>query len=164
MESRANLDRQTTGNVRAPHQKLVLASAALCILASAILLFMPAGVASLSRSGTTTTGAGSGGSETRTTEMRLLVGEIDTADLVIFAVPAVVAAVPLLVRRRRPPIVARATAAGLLFLWVLLLALGGGILYIPSAGLMVIAAVLAGSDTGRPAVSAPSSFPEVQDP
>jgi hypothetical protein len=141
-------------NARAPHQKLVLASAALCVLASAFLLFWPAGVVSESGSGTTTSG-GDGGDDTRTTETRPLVGEIGTADVVFFAVPVVIAGLPLLVRRRRPAIAARGISAALLFLWVLLLAFAGGNFYIPSTVLMVIAAVLA----GRKPVPAASSLP-----
>lgn len=146
-------------NARAPHQKLVLASAALCVLASAFLLFWPAGVASQSGSGTTTSGGdGDRGDETRTAETRPLVGEIGVADVVFFAVPVVIAGSPLLVRRRRPAIVARGISAGLLFLWVLLLAFAGGNFYMPSAVLMVIAAVLAGRKPAPAASSPPSTL------
>jgi hypothetical protein len=126
----------------------------LCVLASALLLFAPTGVGSRSGSSTTTS-EGDGGRETQTTETRPLVGEIGTADLVFFAVPVVVAAAPLLARRRRPAIVARGVSAGLLYLWVLFLAFGGGIFYIPSAVLMVIAAVLAGRKPAPDASSPP---------
>jgi hypothetical protein len=140
-------------NARAPHQKLVLASAALCVLASAFLLFWPAGVVSESGSGTVTSD-GDPGDDTRTTETRPLVGEIGTADVVFFAVPVAIAGFPLLVRRRRPAIVARGISAALLFLWVLLLAFAGGNFYMPSTVLMVIAAVLAGRKPA-PAASSP---------
>lgn len=138
-----------------PHQGLVLASVVLCILASAFLLLVPIGVASLSSSGTTT-GDGSGDSGTPRTETRPLV-EVRTASLVFFAVPVAVAAAPLLVRRRRAAVVVRAISAGLLLLWVLLLAFGGGAFYLPSVVLMAIAAATAGSDPSQPTTAHPSS-------
>lgn len=134
------------GHPSATHQRLVLASVGLAVLATAIHLFAPAG--ERSGSSTTTTGEGSGESRTEI-ETRPLVGEIDAVDLTFVAFPVVVAAAPLIVRRRGAAIMARAISAGLLFLWVL----GGGLFYMPSAVLMVAAAAEAG--TGHPVTKPP---------
>ena len=63
-------------------------------------------------------------------------------------VPVIVAALPLAARNhRRIATCVRGSAAGLLLLWVLFLAFGGGALYFPAAVAMGIAALLAQSDT-----------------
>lgn len=138
-----------------PPQGLVLASLGLCILASALLLFAPVGLASLSGSAGTTTGDDSGIGESSREETGPVV-ELRPASVAFFAAPVAVAAAPLLALRRRAAVAVRTTSAALLLLWVLFLAFGGGIFYLPSVVLMAIAAATAGSDASGPATESPS--------
>lgn len=132
----------------------VLASFALVCVAAAFLAFAPAMVVSQGSSQTTSGRSTLGGSASpapqtshlRTQETRTLPEAQGWASLAVVAVPPLVAsALPLLSRGRRTALVLRTVAAVLLWGWVVLGALSIGIFYLPSAILMLVAAILARS-------------------
>ena len=139
-------------STRDPGRWFILASVAAAVGAAALLAFAPM-VAIVEESSQTTVGESiSGGTAspadestgTRVQETRTL-PETQGWGSVAFVAgpPLVVAALPLLARRGRLAKVLRTLATVLLFGWVLLGALSIGIFYLPSAGLMLVAAILA---------------------
>lgn len=128
---------------------LVIAAAVLALLASLGLMLAFAlswGGASMGGGEPVSPDGTGNGTQTPESERR---NPLTVGNILFFAVPIVIAAVPVFIRRRRLAIVARAIAAGLLFLWVLFLAFGGGLFYLPSAGLMAVAAILGTTPTTR---------------
>jgi len=139
---------------REPGWWFVLASFALACVAAAFLALGPMMMVSEGSSQTTSGRSTLGGSaspvpqtsDLRSQESRTLAEVQGWASVAIVAVPpVVVSAMPLLPRGRRTALVLRSAAAVLLWGWVVLGALSVGIFYLPSAILMLIAAILARS-------------------
>ena len=142
-----------SSTARDPGWWFVAASVAAAGVAAAFFAFAPM-VAVIEESSQTTLGESvSGGTASpepearnaRTQETRTLPETRGGWGSVAFVAvpPIVVAALPLLAPRGRPARVLRTLATVLLFGWVLLGALSFGIFYLPSAGLMLMAAILA---------------------
>lgn len=137
---------------RDPGWSFVVASVAAAGVAAAFFAFAPM-VAFIEVSSQTTVGeSASGGTASpvpesttsRTQGTRTLAEAQGWGSVAFVAVPPlVVAALPLLAPRRRPAMVLRTLATVLLFGWVLLGALSFGTFYLPAAGLMLVAAILA---------------------
>lgn len=130
----------------------VLASFALACVAAVFLALAPMMAVSEGSSQTTSRRSTLGGSaspvpqtsDLRSQETRTLPEAQGWASVAIVAVPPLaVSALPLLSRGRRTALVLRTAAAILLWAWVVLGALSVGIFYLPSAILMLIAAILA---------------------
>ena len=139
---------------RDPGWWFVLASFALACVAAAVLALAPMMMVSQGSSQTTSGRSTMGGSvspapqisDLRTQETRALPDAQGWASVAVVAVPPLVAsALPLLPRGRRRAFVLRTVAAVLLWAWGVLGALSVGIFYLPSAILMLIAAILARS-------------------
>ena len=137
---------------REPGWWFVLASFAFACVAAAFLSLAPMMMVSQGSSQTTSGRSTLGGSSSpapqtldpRSQETRTLPEAQGWASVAIVAVPPLAAsALPLLPRGRRTALVLRTVAAVLLWAWVVLGALSVGIFYLPSAILMLIAAILA---------------------
>ena len=119
----------------------VLAGSIVLALAASLFMLLALGV-------TTETGVATSAGDSSIVRGSEDAIPVSVASVVAFSVPVVVAAVPLLaMRRRKIALGLRIASTGLLFLWVLFLAFGGGIFYLPAAAAMAVAAALAaGSD------------------
>jgi hypothetical protein len=136
---------------RDPGWGFAVASVAAAGAAAAFFALAPV-VAIMEESSQTTVGESTSGgmaspappTDTRTQETRTLAEAQGWGSVAFVAVPPLmVSALPLLAPRGRPAKVLRTVATALLFGWVLLGALSVGIFYLPSAGLMLVATILA---------------------
>jgi len=150
---------------REPGWWFVLASFALACVAVAFLALAPMMAVSEGTSQTISGQSTLGGSaspvpqtsDLRTQETRTLPEAQGWASVAIVALPPLaVSALPLLPRGRRTALVLRTVAAVLLWGWVVLGALSVGIFYLPSALLMLIAAILARSHSQEAQRSQPA--------
>jgi hypothetical protein len=148
--NRSTHDRALMRNSSIRGTWIVVVAFLLALLASVSLLViftLGLGVGSIGGSieGSVTGEAGLGGSGV--SPMTRLVS-IRIADAIFFALPVLIAAIPLLFRGQLSAIISRSIATIVLFLWVLFLAFGGGIFYLPSVAAMALSVVAAALQEG----------------
>lgn len=135
-----------TLRTRGSGSRLVFLAVCAAFAGSVLLLFAPITVTRERTGLSVDRDTGAGPARTVVTQERAI-DDLSVGTVAFFAVPVVVAALPL-AGRRSVWLAVRATSACLLLLWVLFLAFAGGELYLPAFLLMVAAAARAGRTNG----------------